>query len=366
MPLHRRLPLPAHRRVWFAYAGVCLLCWALYGVAGTDWQRGAGRLWDAFYEASWNLGPPMLLGVAVLPWTRRLQRLALSWPAGALLHALAALAFAALWHGIDYGMAWALFGADHASATLQQQLLWRSAWAVFIYIAMVLGFGGALHARRAQASALAAAQAEAALVRAELAAISGKLNPHFFFNTLNSIHFLLRKDAAAAEQALLGFARMMRYLLDARRGAADRVALHEELAFVRDYLALEALRLGPRLKVDWAVDDDTLNDEIPPLSLQPLVENCIVHGITPQVGGGTVRIQAQRRPDALALTVADDGAGCAWPPAQAERLAQGVGLSALLRRFEVDYDGRARLQVQSAPGAGFCVEILIPQSEVPA
>ena len=73
-------------------------------------------------------------------------------------------------------------------------------------------------------------------MRAELAAISGKLNPHFLFNTLNSIIFLTRKDAAAAERALLSFARMLRYLLDANRGAADRVPLHEELDFVRDYL----------------------------------------------------------------------------------------------------------------------------------
>jgi signal transduction histidine kinase len=360
MPLHSSPPLPASpspahatRRVWLAYAGVCLLCWALYGVAGTDWQRGAGQMWDAFYEATWNLGPPMLLGVAVLPWTRRLQRLGLAWPAGVLLHMLAALAFAVLWHVVDFSLAWAFFGPDHASAAS-------------MCIAMVLGFGGALHARRAQASALAAAQAEAALVRAELAAISGKLNPHFFFNTLNSIHFLMRKDAAAAEQALLGFARMMRYLLDARRGAADRVPLHEELDFVRDYLALESLRLGARLKVEWAIDDATLDDEIPPLSLQPLVENCIVHGIAPQIEGGTVRIEAQRgpRPATLALRVTDDGAGCHWPRSEPEGRAPGVGLGSLRRRFEVDYEGRAHLQVTSAPGAGFRVEILIPQPEM--
>lgn len=359
-----RAPRHADRRIWFAYAGVCLLCWTLYGVAGTDWQRGAGQTWDALYEATWNLVPPMLLGVAVLPWTRSLQRRARAWPTVALWHLLAALVFAALLHAIDFGLAWAFFGPDHAFATLQQQLLWRSAWAVFIYTAMVLGFGGALHARRAQASAVAAAGAEAALVRAELAAISGKLNPHFFFNTLNSIHFLMRKDAAAAEQALLGFARMMRYLLDARRGSAERVPLHEEMAFVHDYLALESLRLGPRLKVEWAVDEDTLDDDVPPLSLQPLVENAIVHGISPQMEGGTVRIQAQRLPCALALCVTDDGMGCEWPPVAAEPPARGVGLSSLRRRFEVDYDGRARMQAQSSPGAGFRVEILIPRPEI--
>lgn len=368
----QRYPAPAEgdRRVWLAYAGLCLLCWTLYGVAGTDWQRGTDRLWDALYEASWNLGPPMLLGVALLPWSRLLQRRR-EPPARTLLaHLVAALVFALSWHALDFGLSWWFFGIEHASATLQQRLVWRTAWAVLVYVAMVMGFNGALQGRRAQVAAVAAAQAEAALVRAELAAITGKLNPHFFFNTLNSIQFLLRKNAASAEQSLLGFARMMRYLLDSRRGAADRVPLQDELDFVRDYLALEALRLGPRLRVEWLVDDATLDDAIPPLTLQPLVENAILHGIAPQVDGGTIRIEASRRDDpaSLLLRVCDDGAGCQWPPPpsanpSAARESGGVGLGALQRRFEVDYDGRARMTVRSAPGAGFDVEILIPQPD---
>lgn len=356
------------RRVWLAYAGLCLLCWMLYGVAGTDWQRGSNRLWDALYEATWNLGPPMLLGVALLPWVRRLARPGWSPAQRLLAHGAAAVAFAVMWHALDFGLSWAFFGIDHAGATLEQRLVWRTAWSLLVYIAMVMGFHGALQGRRAQAAAVTAAQAEAALVRAELAAITGKLNPHFFFNTLNSIQFLLRKDAASAEQSLLGFARMMRYLLDSRRGAADRVPLQDELDFVRDYLALEALRLGTRLRVDWQVDDATLDDPIPPLTLQPLVENAVLHGIAPRVEGGTIRLEASHRhdPPALLLRVADDGAGCQWPPpAQPPpaRSARGVGLGALRRRFEVDYDGQARMTIRSAPGAGFQVEILIPQPD---
>ena len=153
---------------------------------------------------------------------------------------------------------------------------------------------------------------------------------------------------------------MMRYVLDTTRSATDRVALDDELEFVRDYLALEALRLGARLKVDWRIDPATLADAIPPLTLQPLVENSIVHGIAPQIAGGTVTIASRRRtgPDALELTVGDDGAGCPWPPVA--KAGRGVGLSALRRRFELDFDGRARLDVRSAPGAGFHVDILIP------
>jgi signal transduction histidine kinase len=362
-------PAPPHRRdrsLWLGYAGLCLLAWVLYGVAGTDWQRGGLRTFDALYEATWNLAPGMLLGALVLPWARRLQRLAPPWPLRAALHVLGAAVFAVLWHAMDFALSWWFFGPDHAWATLAQQLLWRSAWAVFVYLAIYLGFSGALHAHRARDAAVSAAQAESALVRAELAVISGKLNPHFLFNTLNSIHFLMRRDTPAAEQALLGFARMMRYLLDTRRGAADRVPLREELDFVRDYLALESLRLGTRLQVQWAVDETALDDEIPPLTLQPLVENAIAHGIAPRVEGGTVRIEARRTEGdgTLSLQVADDGAGCDWPPAASGPGGRGVGLHSLMRRFEMDYEGRARLDVSTAPGAGFRVHIVIPQLEL--
>jgi hypothetical protein len=352
---------PAARGPWLAYAGLCLLGWMLYGMAGAEWQRGGWRLWQAVYEATWNLWAPMLLGAFAYPWARRLHWRRHGVVQRALLHAAAALAFGAAWLALEFAAAAWFFGLPHARASFEQHVLWRAVWGVFIYGALVLGFGSALYAQRAQASALAAAQAEAARVRAELAAISGKLNPHFFFNTLNSLVALTRQDAAAAEQALMRFARMMRYVLDSQRGAADRVPLGDEIDFVRDYLALESLRLGSRLKVEWRLDPATLDDEIPPLTLQPLVENSIVHGIAPQLAGGTVRIESERRADAagLALRVADDGAGCDLTRADT-RKRRGVGLAALRERFALDYGGQARLEVHSAPGAGFRVEILLP------
>ena len=380
-PHGARLPAPlpgraaGDGRLWLAYAGLCALSWALYAMAGTDWQRDGWGVVEGAYEATWNLGPPMLLGALGLPWARWLARRnprllpRLAW------HVAAALVFVGAWQALDVGSAWWFFGPDHAQATFEQRVLWRAMWGVFVYVALVLGFGGALAARSAHQAALAAARAEAALVRAELAAISGKLNPHFLFNTLNSLLMLTRRDPGAAEATLLRFSRMMRYVLDTSRGAADRVTLQEELDFVRDYLELEALRLGERLRVEWRIDAAAVGLPIPPLTLQPLVENSIVHGIAPQLAGGTVCIEARQlmkagRPEALALRVADDGAGCVWPPAarpaqtQAQTAGSGVGLSALRRRFELDFGGRAQLQVQTAPGAGFRVDILIPHSEL--
>lgn len=367
------LEAAGERRLWLAYAGLCALSWALYAMAGTGGQRDGWRVLEGAYEATWNLGPPMLLGCLGLPWTRLLARRAALRAPGLLAalawHATGALVFVLGWQALDFAAAWWFFGPEHAQATFEQRVLWRAMWGVFVYVALVLGFGGALATRSAHRAALAAARAEAALVRAELAAISGKLNPHFLFNTLNSLLMLTRRDPAAAEATLLRFSRMMRYVLDTSRGAADRVTLQEELDFVRDYLELEALRLGQRLRVEWLIDPATVGLPIPPLTLQPLVENSIVHGIAPQLAGGTVRIEAQQltqagRPETLALRVADDGAGCSWPPIAGRSAGSGVGLSALRRRFELDFSGLAKLSVQSSPGAGFRVEILIPHSEL--
>jgi sensor histidine kinase YesM len=246
-----------------------------------------------------------------------------------------------------------------------------------VYVALVLGFGNALLLRRANAAALRTAQAEAALVRAELATISGKLNPHFLFNTLNSLLMLTRQRSAQAEQGLLAFSKLMRYVLDSTRQPASRVALADELDFVRSYVHLEQLRLGERLRVFWHIDPAAEEEDIPPLSLQPLVENAIAHGIAPQLDGGELHITAQRTAEGLHLQVRDDGPGCVWPlptagalpdaapaavaPAPAAPPRQrGVGLGALQRRFVLDYEGRARFTVHTAPGQGFAVDIFIP------
>jgi hypothetical protein len=357
-------PPGTQRPLWIAYACGCVLAWLLYVLAGAEFQRGLWQLWQAVYQATLSLWPPMLLGIGVFPWVRRIQAAQGGPAAETALHAAGALVFGVGWQACDYGVSALLYGPGYANAMLVQTVLWRAIWGVVAYAAIATAFTAWLQARRARAASLAAAQAESALARAELAVISGKLNPHFLFNTLNSLIALTRKDAQAAEAALMRFSGMLRYVLDTKRSASDRVALGDEIEFVRDYLALEGLRLGKRLQVDWQLDPATFADEIPPLSLQPLVENAIQHGIAPRVEGGRVGIRSARNTmnQGLELSVEDDGAGCDArlldDPAPAR---SGIGLTALRRRFALDYDGRARLQIRTRPGAGFRVDLWIPQ-----
>ena len=354
----------SRRQLWIAYACACAVAWLLYVLAGAEFQRGLWQLWQAVYQATLSLWPPMLLGVGVFPWVRRVQDGQRGSALEVVLHLVGAVVFGAAWQACDYVVSNLLYGHVYANVMLAQTVLWRAIWGVIAYAAIATAFTAWLQARRARAASLAAAQAESALARAELAVISGKLNPHFLFNTLNSLIALTRKDAKQAEAALMRFSGMLRYVLDTKRSAADRVPLGDEIEFVRDYLALESLRLGKRLHVDWQLDPATFADEIPTLSLQPLVENAIQHGIAPRVGGGRVGIRSARNTMnlGLELSVEDDGAGC--EPSRLDEPTperSGIGLTALRRRFALDYDGRARLQIRTRPGAGFRVDLWIPQ-----
>src|SRR6516225_3894160 len=148
-------------RLWTAYLGACALAWLLYVLAGTEFQRGLWQWREAVYLATLSLWPPMLLGAAVLPWVRRLQGLNLS--ATLSLHVLAALAFGALWLGLELAAAWALFGIDHARAVLMQTVLWRLIWGLVAYGAIAAGFTAVLQTQAARTAMISAAQAEAAL-----------------------------------------------------------------------------------------------------------------------------------------------------------------------------------------------------------
>jgi LytS/YehU family sensor histidine kinase len=213
------------------------------------------------------------------------------------------------------------------------------------------------HARQRQAIAIQ--QAHTLLIASELNALRNKLNPHFLFNTLHSIIALTRKNPEAAEAALFQFSDMLRYVLDTEKSGSDRVTLEDELRFVRDYLELESLRLGPRLKIDWELDDQASHIALPALSLQPLVENSIKHAFNPHSRPGRLHIRTRLDGQAgvLAMTVGDDGPG-AEP--DAVRQSNGLGIRTVERRLQLEYGARGALAIETAPGAGFVVTMSIP------
>jgi sensor histidine kinase YesM len=133
--------------------------------------------------------------------------------------------------------------------------------------------------------------------------------------------------------------------------------VREELGFARAYLDLERIRLGERLVVEESIDEDTLDVPIPALTLQPLLENAIRHGIAPRARGGTIRLEVRRVGPALEILVEDDGVGAEDPPSDG---AQGIGLSTVRRRIESRYDGQGGFRITTRPGKGFRVDIRVP------
>lgn len=208
------------------------------------------------------------------------------------------------------------------------------------------------HARE-QAAAAERAQAEAADAR--LHALQAQMNPHFLFNALNTIASLVRTDARAAEATTENLAAILRRTLDRSRSTVSTV--EDEADYLRAYLAIEQERYGDRLAVDWRIEPDTLPLRIPPMTLQPLAENALKHGIGGRLEGGRMRIGVARADGRLRLEVEDDGAGFAADA------ADGTGLGNLRARLATLYGDRASLEVTRLPrGARVAVELPVEGS----
>jgi sensor histidine kinase YesM len=203
----------------------------------------------------------------------------------------------------------------------------------------------------------ATARAEAARATAELSALRGQLNPHFLFNTLHTLTALVRRDPETAESALEQFGEMLRYVLDVNRASREDVTLAEEIDFVRNFLALEQLRLGERLMYLERLDPEAYECIIPSLTLQPLVENAVKYAIGPSVEGGRIVVSSRLENSSLVLEVSDDGPGDggAW-----ESAGFGVGLGAVRQRLETRFPGASSFRITTAPGAGFSVRLSLP------
>ncbi len=198
---------------------------------------------------------------------------------------------------------------------------------------------------------------ERLLVEARLAALTSQINPHFLFNTLNSVSSLIRTDPDQARVMVVKLSKVLRRLL---RKHENFSALRDELSFIEDYLAIEVVRFGDKLRFERDVADDTLDMLVPSMILQPLVENSIKHGLSSKVEGGTIRIRTRRSGARLCLTVEDDGVGIAEAKL-ATVLDHGIGVSNVNERLKVLFAGEYRMWIDSHPGRGTRIEIEVPE-----
>jgi two-component system LytT family sensor kinase len=200
-------------------------------------------------------------------------------------------------------------------------------------------------------------QQERLLVEARLDALTSQINPHFLFNTLNSVSSLIRTNPNQARAMVLQLSNILRRLL---RKHDNFSPLREELSFIEDYLSIEVMRFGDKLHFQREIDPGTLDMLVPSMLLQPLVENCIKHGLSSKVEGGTIRLRTRRAESRLHLMVEDDGVGI--PETKlATLLEQGIGVSNVNERLKVLFGNDYRMYIDSQPGRGTRIEIEVPE-----
>jgi len=197
------------------------------------------------------------------------------------------------------------------------------------------------------------------LLEARLDALQRQINPHFLFNTLNSIAALVRSQPELAREMTVKLANILRALL---KDHDTYVPFNEELKFTDDYLDIEVVRFGAdKLRVEKEIDPRTLAVLVPSILLQPLIENSIKHGLEPRIHGGTVTVRSRLEGDRVLIEVADDGVGMTGRPISAlHRTGSGIGIKNVQERLEVLYGNQARFELVSNPGRGTLVSIEIP------
>jgi two-component system LytT family sensor kinase len=204
------------------------------------------------------------------------------------------------------------------------------------------------------------AEQEVLVVKSRLDALANQINPHFLFNTLNSISSLIRTNPAKARTMVIKLSHILRKLL---QGHENFISLREELEFIDNYLDIEVIRFGKeKLRIEKEVDPETLNCLIPSMILQPIVENSIKHGISPRIEGGVIKIRSNRVQDRISIEVEDNGVGI---PEEAipKIYHSGIGISNILERLKVVYHSDYIFTVRSFPGHGTFTHIQVPVQE---
>src|SRR6266568_2753950 len=296
-------------------------------------------------EEIWNFGPFTFLNIprAVFRLFRHVQ---LSWEMLPLMASVCLeIAHVALVHATK--PSW-LFVVD-------VRHVWELASAV---LATVMAIAGPIKIWNNTRVEMNLEQHQQLLLKARMDALSSQINPHFLFNTLNTVSSLIRYDPDRARIVLVKLSNILRRLL---RKHETFVSLKEELGFVDDYLDIEVARFGrDNLEIVKQIDDQTLETFIPNMLLQPIVENCLKHGLAPKLEGGRIHLRTANRDGRLLIEIEDNGVGI--PEEKRPNVyVEGIGLSNVRERLRVLYGDDFLLHIRSQPGEGTLIQIQVPE-----
>jgi len=224
----------------------------------------------------------------------------------------------------------------------------------FMYVA-VLGVATTLgYHRQVREREIRAAQLEAQLALAQVQALKMQVHPHFLFNTLHAITVLIREDPTAATRVVTRLGDLLRLTLS--RATTAQVSFRRELEILTLYLEIERMRFHDRLEIEYDVEPATLGALVPDLILQPLVENAIRHGVSPNAGTGRIEVRSRRDGDWLLLEIRDNGGGLP----EGARMRDGIGLTTTKARLERLYGDQHELTLANLPQRGCVARIRIP------
>lgn len=294
------------------YGSACLSAW--YVCRAMPPRRGIPRLLLTNFAAAWVLSSL---------WATLARLIAHAFPGGE----------ARLAHGIPL-----LLGIGVLLYMLS---------AAFHYMLMMFDDARRAEAREVQASLLAR--------EAELKALKAQVNPHFLFNCLNSISALTSSDPRRAREMCVLLGEFLRSTLGL--GEKPAIALDDELALARSYLAVERVRFGERLRFEESVEEGCGTVQVPPLLLQPLIENAVTHGIASMVDGGLVRLAVRAAGRGVTVVVEND-----FDPEAPARRRNGVGLANVRKRLDVRYGGEAKFETR-ADGGVYRAVLSLPARE---
>jgi len=245
--------------------------------------------------------------------------------------------------------------APHQLFFLYSSHLWTD---VVIVLATLIGVGLPLRIWNNTRIERKLEEQERALMQARMDALISQINPHFLFNTLNTISSLIRFDPDTARTVLHKLSNILRRRLKTQVHFSP---LHQELDFIDDYLDIEVVRFGPdKLHIRKEIDPETLDMVVPSMILQPLVENALRHGIAPKVEGGVITLRAKRDNGRLMVEVFDDGVGIP-EQRQLEVYESGIGISNVRERLKVVYGQDFQMKSESQRGKGTSIRLEIPE-----
>ena len=231
-------------------------------------------------------------------------------------------------------------------------------WLVLVVIATLMSVASPLKIWNNTRVEMNLEQHQQLLLKARMDALSSQINPHFLFNTLNTVSALIRFDPDSARGVVLKLSNILRRLL---RKHETFVPLREELQFIDDYLDIEVARFGrDNLDIVKHIDEGALEAFVPSMLLQPMVENCLKHGLAPKLGGGKIELRTTNIDGRLRIEIEDNGVGISEEK-MPHVYVEGIGLSNVRERLRVLYGTDFHLDIESRPGEGTVIRIEIPE-----